>query len=271
MNRAREFLLLESMSARAVALPDERRRAARPHVDRARERHLAADFADAITASLAAVDALEVDDPDVVAAAAKARTALAEKDKVDQAIFVSDARAAHQALYEAVAPYTLDLRTLRRAQIRRVAAILGFAVFGLLFMVWFLRRPSELRAEASAVYGGQFPAFRAVDGDITSEWLLPDRSVGWIEITISPPRPVSKVKLMNARNVPYNDRSTGLFRVEAFFEGNPLGAGDGSFTGFSAAPTWREIELDGRKTDKLKIFVKSFLESGAGFAEITVE
>lgn len=282
IHQARDFLLLESMSARAAAVPDDKRRTARPHLDHAHARHLAGEslaegteaaqaLADAITESLAAVDALDVDDPLVVRRAKEARTALAERDAVALPVFISDACAAHQALYEAIAPYALDVRSLRRAQIRRALSIVLFAIAAVWSVVWYARRPPDLRAEASAVYSPQFFPFRAVDGDTTSEWLLPDRTVGWIEITISPPRMVKKVRLMNARNSPYNDRATGAFRVEAFLSGEALGAADGAFDGFHAEPTWREVELDGRKADKIKVWIKSFTSSGAGFAEITIE
>lgn len=280
--RAREYLLLEGMSARAAALTDDHRRAARPHLERARAKHLVGEslgeqpeaaraFVEAIEASLAAADALAVNDPHVAARAAEARDAVAEQANVALGVFVADARAAHQALYEAVAPYTLDLRSLRRAQIRRALAIVLFAIGALWSVVWYLRRPPALHAEASAVYSPQFFPFRAVDGDTTSEWLLPDRTPGWIEITISPPRPVHKVRLMNARNSPYNDRATGVFRVEAFLGEQALGDAEGSFDGFRAEPTWREVALDGRKADRLKIWVKSYTSSGGGFAEITIE
>lgn len=226
-------------------------------------------FEEALNASLAAAELL--DEPTPRPHVERARLALGERDHADLTTFLSDAAAAHQALYEEVAPYALDVRTLRRAQIRRAAAIIAITFGMILFAGWYIRGPSELRAEASAVYSAQFLPFRAVDGEITSEWLLPDRTTGWIELTISAPRKVKKVRLMNARNVPYNDRATNAFRVEAFYEGQVLSSGEGSFNGFSPNPNWREIELDGRRADKIKVWVNSFTEAGGGFAEITIE
>lgn len=281
--KMRELLLQEELAARAATLTDEQRKNARDHLERARARHIAGEalalhdahaeaaraLREAIDASLAAAEI--VNTPDLAAPIAGARAAAAELDKVSRQAFITDAKRAHQVLYEAVAPYSLDTRSLRRAQIRRAGAIVGYAIAAVCLVVWFLRRPTTMSAEASGSYNATFFPSRALDGDITSEWLLPDRTSGWIDIEISPPRAVHVVRLMNARNVPYNDRATNQFRVESSFKGAPLFGVDDAFAGFSTQPVWREIRMDGQVVDHIKVIVRSWHESGAGFAEITIE
>jgi hypothetical protein len=280
---ARELILQEKLAARAAALPDDRRRVAAAHLETARARHLAGEslvkhgehteaaraFADAIAESLLAADAVATED--VRGPADAARVVLAEVDKVARVTFLADASRAHQALYEAVAPYTLDTRSLRRAQLRRAAAIVAYAVFGVYLVLSIVRRPATLSAEASGSYSATFFPSKAIDGDPASEWLLPDRTTGWIDIELSPPRPVKTVRLLNARNIPYNDRATGQYRVESFFKGTSVFGVDDAFAGFNPAPTAREVTLDGQTVDHIKVFVKSWHEGGAGFAEITIE
>ena len=282
-HRARELILQEELAARAAALPDDRRRAAAVHLEVARAKHRAGDslaahgehaeaaraYADALSASLEA--AVVVDSPDVEKPADAARAVLAEADKVARKTFLGDARDAHQALYEAVAPYTLDTRSLRRAQLRRAIAIFAYAIGAVLLVTFVMRRKSTISAEASGSYSPTFFPSKAVDGDPASEWLLPDRTAGWIDLELSPPRPVRVVRMINARNVPYNDRATGQFRVESFFKGTSLFGVDGAFSGFDPNPITREVTLDGQTVDHIKIFIKSWHEGGAGFAEITIE
>lgn len=280
---ARELILQEELAKRAAAVPEEQRREARAHLELARARHLAGEslaargehseaaraFNEAIAATLGAAALIESDD--VRAAEKAAREVAAEADAVSHSTFLADAARAHQKLYEAVAPYTLDTRSLRRAQIRRAAAIFLYAIIGVMLAVLIVRRGSTLTAEASGSFNATYFASKAVDNDPNSEWLLPDRATGWIDVEISPPRAVRIVRLLNARNVPYNDRATGEFRVESSLKGAPLAGVDGAFPGFSAAPMWRDVTLDGQTVDHIKVFVRSFHEAGGGFAEITIE
>jgi hypothetical protein len=280
---ARELFLKEELAARVFALPDDKRREARAHLDTARTRHIAGEslaahgkfseasraLSDAINESLAALDIVGADDAKPLAD--RARAVLAEHDKVALASFVADASRAHQLLFEAVAPYGLDTRSMRRAQIRRAAAIVAYAIAALTIVVYFATRKVTLSAEASAFHSASFAPSKAVDGSFNTEWLLPNATAGWIELQVSPARVVKKIRLANARNIPYNDRATGNFRVETFYNNAPLFSAESSFPGMDPNLTWREITTDGQKIDKIKVWVRTWYEAGGGFTEITIE
>jgi hypothetical protein len=82
---------------------------------------------------------------------------------------------------------------------------------------------------------------------------------------------VKRVKLLNARNTPYNDRATHEFKVEAFSKGALLKSADGRFEAFSPEATWRTVEMGAANVDRIRIEVKSWHLSGGGFGEIEVE
>lgn len=285
MNEVREALLLERFGERAAALPDERRRQARPLLASARKHHVAAEaliasgsdedaaraFDAALADTLAAFDALSLDDPGLASRVAVARAVGSSEQAVDRGRFLVDARDAHQALHEALAPWVLEPGALRRARIRRAIALVVYGVVAVIGLVWWARRPPRLEAEASAAYSAQFAAAKAVDGDPKTEWLLPDRTTGAIDVRLVPGRSAHKLRVLDARNLPYADRSTENFQIELFDGDDSRGKIDGKFDAFRAEETWREFPLPGVRIDRIHIEVKSWHQSGAGFAEIVVE
>jgi hypothetical protein len=144
-----------------------------------------------------------------------------------------------------------------------VAALLGAALV-------FLQARRTLRAPrvaASAAFSKNHAATAAIDGDLRTEWLLPDRSNGQLDVIVTPARKVNRLRLVNARNEPFDDRGTKDFIVEASLEGGQVSSQSGSF---SAPNDVRDIPI-GAKIDRLQIKITSHLGSGAGLAEVIVE
>jgi hypothetical protein len=109
---------------------------------------------------------------------------------------------------------------------------------------------------------------KAVDGDPTTEWLLPSRAAGSLEVHLRPRR-LHEVRLRNAHNAGYNDRATHGFHIECYREGKLVTKVAGSFAKFEAAPAWIKVPIDARNVDTLKIVVDSYHKSGGGLAEIS--
>lgn len=165
----------------------------------------------------------------------------------------------------------LDSREVVRRRISRVALAVASALIVISAVYFFARTPRVLKATASAVYDARYDAPNAVDGNDGSDWLLPDRTAGWIEIAVIPARKVSRVKLLNARNVPYNDRATHEFRVQSFSNGSEVKSVAGQFETYSAEPSWRTVDVGGAKIDRIRIEVKSWHLSGGGLSEVEVD
>lgn len=165
----------------------------------------------------------------------------------------------------------LDTTGVAKRRMTR-AAIAAASALALLGLVYFIvRTPRVLKPTASASYDGRYDAANAVDGNESTDWLLPDRTAGWIEVQVVPPRKIGKLKLLNARNLPFSDRGTNEFKVEAFFAGKLLKSADGRFDGFSPEPAWRTVELNAGKIDRIRIEVKSWHLTGGGLSEIEAD
>lgn len=159
------------------------------------------------------------------------------------------------------------IRKLRRRRIGGLAFFASLVVLGALL----LRRGSHvLTPEASASWGDAFTPKAAVDGLVRTEWLLPDATAGWVEVRLARPRSVSRIRLLNARNLPHADRSTDEFHMEAFLGEKVVKSIDGRFPGYRPKPTWIAYDVD-ETVDRVRIEVRSWHLSGGGFAEIEVE
>lgn len=108
----------------------------------------------------------------------------------------------------------------------------------------------------------------AVDRNLATEWLLPNRTLGTLEIRLAP-RPLRLVRLRNARNGVYNDRGTQDFHVECYSAGKQVCRLAGSFPLFETTPGWNRLPLDVGRVDTLKIVVDSYHKSGGGLAEVS--
>jgi hypothetical protein len=179
--------------------------------------------------------------------------------------------AEHDKLFAEREDLALGPTDVKKRRISRIAtvALASVAFIGLLYFV--LRTPRVLKATASAQYEARYEPGNAVDGSETTDWLLPDRTAGWIEVQVIPPRRVSKVKIVNARNIPFNDRATNEFKVDAFSGGAVVKTVEGRFEAYSPEVTARVIEIGAANVDRIRIEVKSWHQVGGGLSEIEVD
>ena len=177
------------------------------------------------------------------------------------------------AVARALADATLVPRELTFRRIGRVATIAVTSLVAVLGGYFALRTPEGVHARASAHFN-EMPDFepsRVLDGNTETSWLLPDRTAGWVEVTINPARPVTRVRLLNTHNTPYNDRATLQYRLTVFAGGSEARAIDGAFE-FSASPTWVTHDLGSIEgVDRVRFEARTWHQHGGGLAEIAIE
>lgn len=158
---------------------------------------------------------------------------------------------------------------VRRATWQRRLTIIGSI---LLVVVTALLARKVMRAPkaiASAYFGATYLPDMAIDGDVETDWLLPDHSVGFLELHLRPARPVKRIWLVNGRNAPFNDRGTEKFTVELYREDERVFVQEGTFSQLGANEL-REVSIQ-QTGDRLRITVNSFLGAGGGLAEVKLE
>ncbi|GAC1578663.1 MAG: hypothetical protein NVS3B20_25930 [Polyangiales bacterium] len=107
----------------------------------------------------------------------------------------------------------LDLTRARRTRQALVAAALLFCMLALGRLGF---PPRTLTASASGAYADVYRPERAIDGNSETEWLLPDKTEGTLDLAVSPRGSIGSIRLLNARNSPHFDRATRDFRIEVY-------------------------------------------------------
>lgn len=275
ITRTREWLLQRDLESRVAKVPAERREKTSPAFRISEQRRSAAE---ALWVAGFPAEALRLLGEAINLAngaiEAEPRTfgfpALDEDVTREHGAEFRDLLIEHTRICRAHEDLALDAKGVarRRTQHLTIAASIALAAVGALYLV--LRTPRTLKATSSANYDGRYDPNQATDGNESTDWLLPDRTAGWIDLQVIPPRKVSKVKLLNARNLPYSDRATHEFKVDAFFNGQPVATATGKFDGFSPEPTWRTVDIN-QKVDRIRVEVKSWHLSGGGFSEIEAD
>lgn len=265
---AREWLLLNQLQSRVEGVPEEVRAEASRLLALSRERAAAAESlwlaGHAGESVRLAREAVELAREAVGDADQSLPTASRDIERYRQL------RDLHARLLCEHEPLMLGPRAVSRRRRVRVALAALSLVMLCFSLVAAVRLRNRVRVVASAQYGEHYTALDAIDGDQNTEWLLPDHAAGFIDVLIVPRRRVARVKLMNARNIPFDDRATRDVAVEAFDGSRVVKTGAATFEGPSRAAAWRTIEV-GATVDRLRVHVNSWHAAGGGFAEIVVE
>lgn len=247
----------EAEPAPAVELPKAVAASAVARVLQAQGSKSAAERAEKLSKSLAVHKAPRLD----------AQVGRAETELFDE---IADVRA---SLERSLGEVLLTPRDLKFRSAARVLTVTTLVLAGAGGTYVATRTPVGEHARASASFNDapDFEPSRAIDGNVDTSWLLPDRTNGWIEVTINPPRAVQRVRIMNTTNVPYHDRATGQYQVQLFSGSNVLQAADGTFPETST-PSWVTHDLGNTESvDRVRVTVNSWLQHGGGIAEIAIE
>ncbi|MBN8612061.1 MAG: hypothetical protein J0L92_15815 [Deltaproteobacteria bacterium] len=173
----------------------------------------------------------------------------------------------------ALADVTLLPRELTFRRAGRITTVVALSAIAIVGSYLATRTPEGVHARASAHFN-ELPDFepgRVLDGNTETSWLLPDRTAGWVEVTINPSRTVSRIRVLNTHNVPYNDRASLQYRIQVFAHGSEARVIDGAFE-FSASPAWVTHDLGSIEgVDRVRFEVRSWHQHGGGLAEIAIE
>ncbi|MBN2359137.1 MAG: discoidin domain-containing protein [Deltaproteobacteria bacterium] len=181
----------------------------------------------------------------------------------------SRARSAWESTEREIRDRILVPGEILRQRIARGAttAVIGIAV--IVFGVLYLVRPVTMSARGESYPG--HPAQNAVDGDPSTEWLLPSNKTGKLEITFSRPRDIDGVKIINGRNEHYGDRAVKDYRLELRRDGKVLAATTGVFAAIEQSPQPVAVDLAANGVDQVIVEVTGFHKAGGGLAEVSFE
>jgi hypothetical protein len=182
-----------------------------------------------------------------------------------------------EAQHQVACAFRDAARTRRELRLASAMRIAGWALVGALALggVWLVTRPAEgLFAEASGTWAGAeaFSPDKAIDGRPDTWWLAPDGVEATLEVRISPPRRVERIRLRNGTNPPHYDRGTRDYILEVYAEGRKARSVTGTL-GHSTAgepePVEHEIGLD--RVERVRFIARTHYGVGAGLAELEVE
>ncbi len=152
--------------------------------------------------------------------------------------------------------------------LRATGAVIAASLLLFATRVWLSHLP--LRATASASRGGPHDADQAVDRDFASNWLLPDRTPGWIAVAFAP-RVVTVVRIFNVRGVPGRAAGRCVVRVmNGAEEVERVAINLAPLVGPRVIPAYVLLDRPAR-ADSVGVYVQDYLGEGGGLAEIEVE
>ncbi|GAB4217411.1 MAG: hypothetical protein OHK0013_44850 [Sandaracinaceae bacterium] len=232
----------------------------------------AASWRRTLLARGAAVPTLDAVQAVLEAVRANAAPRLDEDVKPDDTAAFHRVLAARVALDREVHAAALAPAQIQAQRRNRLAALTVVVVGSLVGAFFLLRTPTGTFAAASEHFGGrsEYAPENAIDGRPDTEWLLPDRVSGWLEVRVSPPRRVEAVSILNAHNPPMNDRATRDYTLEVWSNGELARTIDGSFA-FSAEPEPVRHDVGVDAVERVRVVVRSSHHYGGGLAEVTLE
>ncbi|MBX7196131.1 MAG: discoidin domain-containing protein [Sandaracinaceae bacterium] len=215
-----------------------------------------------------------LDDVEAVVKATRASS----PPRLDEQVTAEHATSFHRVLAARVAiDREIHPSALTPAQVsakrRNRLALAAFVVIGVVAGLYFaLRRPSGTYVEASAYFGNndQFAPANAIDGNVDTEWVLPDRSSGWLDIHVGTPRRIEAVSIVNGSNPPHLDRAMREYTIEVWAHGELARSVEGTVP-FSPArnPVRHEIGVD--DVERVRVVVRSWHNLGGSLAEVSFE
>jgi hypothetical protein len=148
------------------------------------------------------------------------------------------------------------------------AVVVGSAVVIAVAFVLLRNAPT---AQASGCFSSDFPANQAIDGLRKTEWLLPQQSTGWLELSFARPRAVRSLVLRNAVNGHFRDRAARSIRAEAYSRTVLVATAKVQFPAIADEQEPLVVDLAARDVTHIRITVESFYGNGGGLAEVAVK
>jgi len=162
----------------------------------------------------------------------------------------------------------LSTRARKLRRWRRTASV---AVVALLVALVAVRLWSRPRVQASGVYSRDYSAEHVLDGSGATEWLLPDGTVGWVELILPSARAIRRVQISNAHSTLYLDRGARAVRVTAFAGLNSVASAEGAFERISEQRSVLDLPLKAERVTRVRVEILSYFEKGGGLADVELE
>ncbi len=180
--------------------------------------------------------------------------------------------AARAAIDREVQPSALTVTQVRTKRRNRLGLLAFVIVAGALGAFFGLRKPSGTFATASAYFANdaQYGPENVLDGQPSTEWLLPDRTSGWVEINVDPKRRIDAISLLDSINQPHHDRATRDYTIEVWSGGQLARSIEGTMP-FSTSPTPVRHEVGVDDVERVRVLVRSWHQLGGGLAEVSFE
>lgn len=175
------------------------------------------------------------------------------------------------ALDDAVSTSTLAHHEIRGTRAVRRVGVAVVLCLGIAALGWALWPERGAFATASGVWASSsdYGPSRAIDGDEATMWILPDGVPGWLEVRLSPARPVERITLVNAGPPTLRDRGTRRYVVELYAGGALARTLAGELEGAERASATHEVGLEG--VERIRFVVESHHGLGGGLAELRWE
>jgi hypothetical protein len=124
---------------------------------------------------------------------------------------------------------------------------------------------------ASAQYADEYGASMAMDDDLTTEWLLPDQSLGHLDLALPRPRVVRAVVLYNGHNRDHLDRAVRDARVTIVDDDRVVDSAELHFDRIDSNVSTRTARLHGKKGTRVRIEVLAHFGTGAALSEVAIQ
>ncbi len=174
---------------------------------------------------------------------------------------------------------------LDRARRWRTGTALAVVTVFAAFFVYELRFDPERFTVSASDYRTAdvvetWPPENAADRDEMSYWQIPEGQTGWLELTMTSPRDVTALRIMNGHDVHADDQNrydrrrfdyaARQIRIRAFSGDREVATVEHELRRIRALER-ETIPLEGaRDVDRIRIEVESFWGVGAGLAEVEV-
>jgi hypothetical protein len=178
-----------------------------------------------------------------------------------------DALCAARAALNRLEGLSLSPEDRRWIRARRAGLVVGALMAGAL-VYWQQSREVKLTPRASSFFGTAYVPANATDGYVASNWLLPDGTAGWLDVTFDR-RKVTTIELVNVQGMShYGTLETS---IELYSGARRVRAFDLSLRASLGTPNPTRAALLAREPiDRIRINVRTYHDLGGGLAEVRV-
>lgn len=162
---------------------------------------------------------------------------------------------------------SIDKRARRATRVRRNGAV-GLVLTVAAVVSWQQSRIVKLTPRASSTFGAQYIHTNATDGFVATNWLLPDGTPGWLEVSFDRRR-VSTLEMTNVQNLSHYGAAETT--VEFYSGARLVRSMDVSMRATVNTANVTRVAIPVREPlDRIRINIRTFHDLGGGLSEVKV-